>query len=135
MSNTNGYHFFAFLNRMKYINRWSLMRNTINENIQEHSLQVAMIAHSLAVIKNHHFGGNVNPETTAVIAIFHDCSETLTGDMPTPVKYFNPEINKAYGSIEHIAQSKLLSMLPEELVPVYSPLFFKTDSLAKTNPK
>lgn len=126
MQKKETYHFFAFLNRMKYINRWGLMRNTISENIQEHSLQVAMISHALACIKNKFFNGNLNAELTAVLAIFHDSTETLTGDMPTPIKYYNPDISKAYGSLEDIAKEKLLSMLPNEISDVYSSLFFKT---------
>lgn len=125
MPKTENYHFFAFLNRMKYINRWGLMRNTIQENIQEHSLQVAMIAHALACIRNTYFDGKLNAELTAVLAIFHDCSETITGDMPTPVKYFNPDISKAYNSIEDIAKNKLLSMLPKKLSHAYQDFFFK----------
>ena len=85
------YSFFAFLSRMKHIYRWSLMRNVNPENIQEHSLQVAVIAHALALIKNRYFGGSVNPERVAVIAMFHDCNETITGDLPTPIKYYNRE--------------------------------------------
>ena len=86
-----GYHFYAMLSRMKYINRWGLMRNTREENICEHSLEVAMIAHSLAVLKNQRFGGRVNPERAALLGLFHDAAEIITGDLPTPVKYFNSE--------------------------------------------
>jgi 5'-deoxynucleotidase len=121
------YHFFSFLNRMKYIHRWGLMRNTLHENIQEHSLQVAMIAHALAAIKNTYFGGNVPANTIAVLGIFHDSSEIITGDMPTPVKYFDPNISKAYNTVEEVAKSKLLSMLPAELKNIYTPLLMKTD--------
>ncbi|HEX9060054.1 MAG TPA: 5'-deoxynucleotidase [Clostridia bacterium] len=124
MTNKN-YHFFAFLSRMKYINRWGLMRNTQPENIQEHSLQVAVISHALANIRNAYFGGNLNPERIAVIGIFHDCNETITGDMPTPIKYFNPDIYKAYESIEAISKNKLLAMLPDELREIYSSFLFK----------
>jgi 5'-deoxynucleotidase len=101
------------------------MRNTIHENIQEHSLQVAMIAHALACIKNQFFGGDVNADKVAVLAIYHDCSEIITGDMPTPVKYFDPNIKKAYHGVEEVAKNKILSMLPEELKEVYTPLLFK----------
>lgn len=117
------YHFFAFLSRMKYIARWGLMRNTFNENIQEHSLQVAMIAHGLAVIKNRFFGGRLNPDRIAVLGIYHDSNEIITGDMPTPIKYFNPEINRAYRNIEEVSKAKLLTLLPPELVDDYRPLF------------
>ncbi|HHW48960.1 MAG TPA: 5'-deoxynucleotidase [Clostridiaceae bacterium] len=122
------FHFFAFLSRMKYISRWGLMRNTLQENIQEHSLQVAIISHALAVIKNKLFGGNVNTDRAAVLGIFHDCNEILTGDMPTPIKYFNPEIRQAYKNVENVSKQKLLSMLPEELAESYSPLLFHSSA-------
>jgi 5'-deoxynucleotidase len=98
--NTDKNHFLAFILRMRYINRWSLMRNTLNENIAEHSLQVAIIANLLANIKNTLFSGNVNADKIAVIAMYHDANETITGDLPTPIKYFNPEIKKAYKGLE-----------------------------------
>ena len=110
-----GYHFYAMLSRMKYINRWGLMRNTREENICEHSLEVAMIAHSLAVLKNQRFGGRVNPERAALLGMFHDAAEIITGDLPTPVKYFNSEIRAAYQEVENMAKDRLLSMLPEAL--------------------
>ena len=119
------FHFFAFLSRMKYINRWGLMRNTHTENIQEHSLQVAIIAHGLAVIKNTYFNGEVNPERVAILAMFHDCNEIITGDMPTPIKYYNPQISKIYKDIEDISKEKIISMLPEEMADEYYSLFFK----------
>ena len=117
-----GYHFYAMLSRMKYINRWGLMRNTREENICEHSLEVAMIAHSLAVLKNQRFGGRVNPERAALLGMFHDAAEIITGDLPTPVKYFNSEIRAAYQEVENMAKDRLLSMLPEDLRPIYEPL-------------
>ena len=89
-------HFFAWMARMKFIQRWGLMHSTQGENIQEHSLRVAMIAHALAVIRNRLFGGDLSPERAAVVAMYHDASEVLTGDLPRPVKYFNPEIERAY---------------------------------------
>ncbi|EGD48670.1 metal dependent phosphohydrolase [Ruminiclostridium papyrosolvens DSM 2782] len=119
------FHFFAFLSRMKYINRWGLMRNTYTENIQEHSLQVSIIAHGLAVIKNTYFNGEVNPERVAILAMFHDCNEIITGDMPTPIKYYNPQISKIYKDIEDISKEKIISMLPEEMADEYYSLFFK----------
>lgn len=125
------YHFFAFLSRMKYITRWGLMRNTQPENIQEHSLQVALIAHALAVIKNKFYSGNLNIERVAVLAMFHDCNEILTGDLPTPVKYFNPDINKAYKDVENVSNEKLLSMLPEELIESYSALIIHREEDAE----
>ena len=108
------YHFYAMMSRMKYINRWGLMNNTKNENISEHSQQVAIIAHCLVLIHNKRFGGHLDPERAAVLAIFHDSTEIITGDMPTPIKYFNPQINEAYKKIENVAADKLISMLPED---------------------
>lgn len=122
------YNFFAFLSRMKHITRWGLMRNTNVENIQEHSLQVAMIAHGLAVISNVYFGNSVNSERVAVLAIYHDSNETLTGDMPTPIKYFNPSIRQAYKDLEDISKEKLLSLLPDEMVPFYRDVLFYDES-------
>ena len=107
--------FFAMLSRMRYINRWGLMRNTFQENIQEHSHQVAVLAHALAVIQNRFYGGQIDPGAVAVAALYHDASEILTGDMPTPIKYDNPDIQAAYKQVEAVAEQKLLSMLPEEL--------------------
>lgn len=115
-------HFFAHLARMKLINRWPLMRNINQENVQEHSLQVAMVAHALAMIKNRHFGGTLDPYKIATIAMFHDVSEVLTGDLPTPVKYFNPAIKEEYKKIEKIAEQKLVDMAPEEFKQDYATL-------------
>lgn len=108
-------YFFAHLARMKLIHRWPLMRNVRTENVSEHSLQVAMVAHALAVIKNRKFEGNVNPEKIALFAMYHDASEVITGDLPTPIKYHNQQIAHEYKKIEKFAQQKLLDMLPEEL--------------------
>ncbi len=113
------YHFFAYMARMKHIKRWGLMNNSKEENIQEHSLQVAMIAHALAVIRNEIFGGRVNAEHIMAIAAYHETSEVITGDLSTPIKYFNPRIKDAYKEIEKIADEKLLEMIPEELQPTY----------------
>ena len=113
------YNFFAMLSRMKYINRWGLMRNTISENIAEHSLDTAIIAHGLAIIGNTYFGKNVNAEHIAVLAMFHDTTEIITGDLPTPVKYFAPEIRDAYKQVEHTAMNQLLTALPSEMNSVY----------------
>ena len=115
-------HFFAHLARMKLIQRWPLMRSVSTENISEHSLQVAFVAHALALIKNRKFGGNTNPERIALLGMFHDTSEVLTGDMPTPIKYYNPTIAEEYKKIELAAEQKLLSMLPEEFRDDYAPL-------------
>ena len=115
-------HFFAYLARMKFIQRWGLMRNVRQENIQEHSLQTAMIAHNLALIKNIKFGGQVDPLRVLLLAVYHEASEVITGDLATPIKYFNPEIKKAYKEIEKVANLRLLSMLPEELRSEYQPV-------------
>ncbi|KKD01429.1 5'-deoxynucleotidase [Photobacterium sp. WH77] len=115
-------HFFAHLARMKLIQRWPLMRCVATENVSEHSLQVAFVAHALALIKNRHFGGQLNPERIALLAMFHDASEVLTGDMPTPIKYFNPTIAEEYKKIELAAEQRLLSMLPDEFQADYAPL-------------
>lgn len=120
------YNFFAYMNRMKFIKRWNLMRSTTQENILEHSAEVAQIAHALAMISNTYFGDTLNPERIATMALFHETSEVITGDLPTPIKYYNPEINKAYKDIEHIANEKLLNMLPQELKPEYSTLMNPT---------
>jgi 5'-deoxynucleotidase len=113
---------------MKFIRRWGLMHNTYPENIQEHSLRVAMIGHALALIRNRLFDGRVSPERTALLALYHDAGEVLTGDMPAPVKYFNPEIRSAYRGIEAAASDKLFAMLPEALKADYRPLFYPTDA-------
>lgn len=118
--------FFAIISRMKYINRWGLMRNTINENISEHSLETAFIAHVLALYRNVRFGGNVDPERAALLAMYHDATEIITGDLPTPVKYYNAEIKAEYDKVEKMAEEKLLSYLPEDLRGYYAPLFSKT---------
>ncbi|NLY17452.1 MAG: 5'-deoxynucleotidase [Clostridiaceae bacterium] len=122
------FNFFAFLSRMKYITRWGLMRNTNSESIQEHSLQVSMIAHALALIKNIYFNGNVNPDRIAVLAIYHDSNETLIGDLPTPIKYYNPAIYKAYKDLEKISKEKLLTMIPEQMVDSYRSILFFDES-------
>src|SRR4029079_14571381 len=116
------FHFFAYLARMKLIDRWSLMRCTQKENVQEHSLQVAVISHALALIKNKHFGGDLNAERVALYAICHDATEVLTGDLPTPVKYFSGELRDAYKAIEGHAVAQLLRLLPNELREDYLPL-------------
>ena len=113
-------HFFAYISRMRFIQRWALMRNTAPENVQEHSHQVAVLAHALAVIRNEKFGGAVDPGAVAVAALYHDASEILTGDMPTPIKYDNPAIQHAYKEVEAVAEKKLLHMLPEELQATYA---------------
>lgn len=122
------HHFFAYMARMKLIRRWSLMKSVTDENIAEHSAQVAQIAHALALIKNRKFGGSLNADRVATMALYHEASEVLTGDLPTPIKYYNPEIRTAYKEIEGIANEKLLTMLPEELLEDYRPLIVEDPS-------
>jgi 5'-deoxynucleotidase len=118
-------HFFAYLARMKFIQRWGLMRNTSAENIQEHSLQVAMIAHALALFATERLGaGAVDPARVALLAVYHDAEEVITGDVPSPIKYFNPQLRDAVGDLSGVARRKLLAMVPEALRPAYEPLFF-----------
>lgn len=116
------YHFFAMLSRMKYINRWGLMRNTRSENICEHSLETALVAHALATVGNQKFGKSYDPERAATLAVLHDASEIITGDMPTPIKYHSEEIRNAYAEVEDRAVEHLVSMLPEGLRPAYREL-------------
>ena len=123
-------HFFAMMARMKYINRWALMRNTYNENICEHSLDVAMIAHALGVIANTYYGESINADRLALMGMFHDSTEIITGDMPTPVKYYNPDIRSAYKEVEKYAGDELLKGLPSEMREVYRPLLNEDDSEA-----
>ena len=115
-------HLFAYLFRMKFIRRWGLMHTTYPENVQEHSLRVAMIAHLLALVRNRLFGGDVNADRVAALALYHDASEALIGDLPAPVKYFNPEIRDAYHAIEDTAILKLREMVPPALRDDYDPL-------------
>lgn len=111
--------FFAMLSRMKYINRWALMRNTRTENICEHSHEVAVLAHALALLQNRRFGGKVDEQACVMLSVYHDAPEILTGDLPTPVKYDNPAIRQAYKQVETVSTNKLLSLLPEDLEPEY----------------
>ena len=121
------YSFYALVSRMKNITRWSLMRNSFSENVQEHSHMVAVIAHSLAVIRQEIFGIPCNADRAASAALFHDASEIFTGDMPTPIKYFNPEIMTAYKQVEAVASEKLISTLPKELQSAYRKLLLGED--------
>ena len=118
----SGFHFFAIMSRMKYINRWSLMNNTRYENISEHSLTVSMLAHALAVISNKRLGNNIDAEHAAVIAMFHDCTEIITGDLPTPIKYSSRSMRNAYKNIEYEASQQLLSALPDYMKDEYKTL-------------
>ena len=116
------YNFFAYISRMRYIGRWSLMRNSLPENIQEHSHMVAVLAHALGVIRRDVFGQPCDPDEAAAVALYHDCSEILTGDLPTPIKYHSREIREAYQQVEELACEKLLATLPEALRPSFAPL-------------
>lgn len=119
--------FFAMMSRMKYIDRWALMRNSRNENLSEHSLEVSMIAHALAVIGNTCFGRSFDPGKAAILGLYHDATEIITGDMPTPVKYYNTEIKNTYKNIEKQASQTLLGMLPEEMQKSYWGIFEKQE--------
>lgn len=114
--------FFALISRMRHIGRWGLMRNSAQENVQEHSHMVAVLAHALAVIRRDVLGQEADPNLCAAAALYHDASEIFTGDLPTPVKYHSPEIMRAYKAVEHSASDKLLRLLPDELRPAYTPL-------------
>ena len=120
-------HFFAYISRMRFIQRWALMRNTAPENVQEHSHQAAVLAHALAVIRNERFGGHLDPGAVAAAALYHDASEILTGDMPTPIKYHDPAIRAAYKDVEAVASRKLLDLLPPELQNAYRPILLEED--------
>ena len=120
-------HFFAYIARMRFIQRWALMRNTAPENVQEHSHQVAVLAHALAVIRNEKFSGQVDAGAVAVTALYHDASEILTGDMPTPIKYDNPAIRKAYKDVEAVAERKLVDFLPQDLRGAYRDIVTPVD--------
>lgn len=115
--------FFAMMSRMKYINRWALMRNSYPENISEHSLEVAMLAHVLTLISNKRCGNHYNAEKAAIIGMYHDCTEIITGDMPTPIKYYNKDTKEAYKNVEEEAAKELLHMLPDYLYDEYVSLF------------
>ena len=117
------HNFFAAISRMKYIERWALMRSSRPENLSEHAMEVAMIAHALCTIGNIRFGRHLDADRAAVIGLFHDASEIITGDMPTPVKYYNEDIRKAYKDVEAIAEQRLLTRLPDDMKPVYEDIF------------
>ncbi len=119
--------FFALMSRMKYINRWGLMRNSRSENIAEHSLDTAVIAHLLCVLRNKRFGGSINAEHTAAVAMFHDTPEIITGDLPTPVKYFSEKISDAYKDVESAAVDKLISAVPSDISDEYEKLLRCSD--------
>lgn len=120
-------HFYAMLSRMKYINRWGLMRNTRSENLCEHSLEVAFIAHALGIINNEIFGGDIQAERLAILGMYHDVTEIITGDMPTPVKYYSPVIREAYKQVETVAKDQLLTGMPQEIGQHYDQLLLETE--------
>ena len=120
-------HFYAMLSRMKYINRWGLMRNTRNENLCEHSLEVAFVALALGIINNEVYGGNINAERLAILGMYHDVTEIITGDMPTPVKYYNPVIRNAYKEVEKVAGKQMLSGLSSEIRDRYESVLTETE--------
>lgn len=119
------YNFFAMISRMKYIKRWALMRNSREENLSEHSLEVGMLSHALAVISNRRLGNSLDASKAALIGIYHDSSEIITGDMPTPIKYHNSQIQSAFKDIEKGATKQLLSMLPQDLKTEYESIFLR----------
>ncbi|EDM46640.1 5'-deoxynucleotidase [Marinobacter algicola] len=114
-------HFFAYVSRLRWIKRWGLMRNAIEENVATHSWEVATLAHALAIIRNRHFGGQVNADRIAAAALYHDATEVITGDMPTPVKYHSQVMREAFGDIEHKAEAELLALLPADLREDFAP--------------
>ena len=120
-------HFFAMLSRMKYINRWGLMRNTRAENLSEHSLETAIIAQALALIGNKRLNKNFDENKVAAVALYHDASEIITGDLPTPIKYNSPEIRNSYKEIELNAAKRLIGSLPDDLKPAYNELLMQED--------
>ena len=124
-------HFYAMLFRMKYIDRWALMRNTRKESLAEHTLETAFIAHALAVIHNKRFGGSVDADKAAVLALFHDAPEIITGDLPTPIKYYNSDIKNIYKEIESAAEGRLLELLPDDLRPEFENCFETDDPTLK----
>jgi len=120
-------NFYAMISRMKLIERWSLMRNSQSENISEHSLEVSILAHALAIISKERLGNHLNAEKAALIGIYHDATEIITGDMPTPIKYFNKDIQGAFKAVEQVAAERLLMMLPEDMRKSYTSIFFRQE--------
>lgn len=119
--------FFAMISRMKYIDRWALMRNTERESLSQHSYEVAVLAHALAVLSNRRLGTDLDPDRAAVLGLYHDAAEILTGDMPTPGKYYSPEIRGAYKDVEAAAQKRLVNMLPDDLKPDFDGILTMED--------
>ena len=122
------HHFFAHISRMKFIQRWGLMRNTMPENDMEHALQTGLIAHAMAVMGNRRYGRNYQPEYVLALAVYHDSCEVITGDLPTPIKHHNPAIKQEYNKLEDVAAQRLLGMLPPDLRDYYDPLIAHDES-------
>ncbi|BCG65845.1 MAG: 5'-deoxynucleotidase [Methyloprofundus sp.] len=120
-------HFFAYISKIRWLQRWGLKRNAVAENVMEHSWEVSVISHALALIKNRYFDGKLDVNAIVVAALYHDCSEVLTGDMPSPIKYHSPDITKAYKSIEKQAEYELLNLLPEGLKEDYRTAMIEED--------
>ena len=120
-------HFFAYISKIRWLQRWGLKRNTVTENVMEHSWEVSVIAHALALIRNCYFEGTLDVNAIVVAALYHDCSEVLTGDMPSPIKYHSPEITKAYKLIEKKAEHELINLLPEKLKVQYKPFMLEEE--------
>jgi len=125
-------HFYAYISKIRWLQRWGLKRNTVSENVMEHSWEVATISHALALIRNRFFGGDLDVNAVAVAALYHDCGEIITGDMPSPIKYHSKEITKAYKSIERQAERELLNLLPSELQDDYKDVIIE-DNIPKAN--
>ena len=124
-------HFFAYISKLKHIQRWNLMRNVRQENVLEHTCETAMIEHALVCLQNARHGGRLNPEHAATLALYHEAGEVITGDLATPIKYFNPEIKTAFKQIEQAACQRLLGMLPEDLKNIYRPLVTQNEDAAE----
>ena len=122
------HHFFAYISRMKFIQRWGLMRNTMPENDMEHALQTGLIAHAMAVMGNRRYGRNYQPEYVLALAVYHDSCEVITGDLPTPIKHHNPAIKQEYNKLEDVDAQRLLGMLPPDLRDYYDPLIAHDES-------
>ena len=123
----NSYSFFSTISRMKHVKRWNLLKNMREENLEEHSFEVAVIAHALACIKNEYFGGNIDCNRVAMLALFHDATETISDDIPTPVKYYSDDMKSAYDEVEEAAKNELLESLPKELSKYYESLLSHTE--------
>lgn len=121
--------FFAMMARMKYIDRWALMRNSVQENISEHSLEVAMLAHGLAIISNEKCGNHLDINQIVLMGLYHDANEIITGDMPTPVKYYDDDIKEAYKRVENVASHTMINKLPDYMQKYYKPYFFRHNDM------